>query len=78
MGIYRLGVLEGRQMPGDGDDKDHMFRLDYVSKAAASCLNMNTLHASDFINSDNGLSDNERHWKCDDHGNDREGQRGST
>lgn len=42
MGIYRLGVHDGRQMPGDGDDKDHMFRYDYVSKAAASCLNMNT------------------------------------
>lgn len=43
MGIYRWGVLEGRQMPGDGDDKDHIFGCNYVSKAAASCLNMNTL-----------------------------------
>lgn len=64
-------------MPGDGDDKDHMSNRDYVSKAAASRLNQPT-DANDFINSDNGLSDNERHWKCDDHGNDREEQRGST
>ena len=29
-------------MPGDGDDKDHVSNRDYVSKAAASCLNVNS------------------------------------
>jgi len=48
MGIYRLGVHEGRQMPGDGDDKDHMFRCNYVSKAIYSCLNQ-SIDASDFM-----------------------------